>query len=177
MKQISICFIFLIFLLNSCNKETDEYRASGAETVYIRGYQHRNDIGMTMGDIGNPDIRLRYPTDNSGIPDLSLISFPNPGMTNIEVQLFAHGYTGEVRVWIIPASFTGQGSMTTSFLEPLLVTSHEKPLVDDVFQFHAPEIIFHISELPEGYYRIYVKAGGNLVWDNIVFSKVEQNYP
>lgn len=176
MKHISICFIFLLFLLNSCTKNTDDYRTSGAETVIIRGYEARNDIGQTLRSIGNPDIRLRYPTDKSVTAALSLFAFPNPGSTSIEVQLYANAFNGEVRVWIVPASFTSQESVSTAFLGPLLLASLGKPLFDKVFQFIVPEIVFHISELAEGYYRIYAKADGNMVWDNIVFSKAEQRY-
>ena len=168
----------LLLLLNSCTKTTSDYTTSGAETVFIRGYQARNDMGQTLASIGNPDIQLTYPQSlNPFYADLFISSFPNPATTSMMIYLNNRHVTDDTRIWIVPASFTGSGSEATIFLGTALFASSGKPVIDKVFNKYAGyPLNFRINNLQEGYYRVYAKSGGNIVWDNIVFSKAVQHY-
>jgi hypothetical protein len=184
MTRFFIGFIFLLFLLNSCSKTTDDLRTSGAGTVFIKGYQARNDMGQLLANIGNPDVQLSYPAGYLGIhpigdaesADLFIFSYPNPGHTSMNVFFYVRDSAATARLWVVPASFTEPGSEAPAFIGSTLFITHEIPVIDSVFEVHKIRSSIRIKELPEGYYRLYLKSGGHLLWDNIVFSKAVQHY-
>jgi len=172
-----LCLILGIsFFLSSCTKTVSDYRASGSSIAVIRGFEARNETGQTLGDIGNPDIHLYYPSGNPTTSQLYISSYPNPAKDIMVIYLSLRNNDRTVRLWIVPATFTGSGSDAVSFLGPTIIAPAEKPLLDTVMEVSSGSRFIPIRNLPEGYYRIYLKANGILLWDNIVFSKIAQHF-
>jgi hypothetical protein len=176
MKNTGCIALILLFMVFACSKPDSGYRSSGATTVVIRGFEARDNIGNTLADIGNPDIRLHFPEGQSSNPDLSFISFPNPAKDVMEVYVHSKQKDVTARVWIVPASFEGAGSETMLFLGNTVAVPATRPLFDTTFLMTSNTWRLKLSSLPEGYYRVYLKSEGILLWDNIVFSNVPQYY-
>jgi hypothetical protein len=159
------------FLLLSCKKADSDYRASGSSTVLIRGFETRNDMGQKLADIGNPDIHTIDSSGSDFIAHFNIISYPNPAKERMGIY-FTQTLVGiKTRLWIVPATFTGSGSEAVSFLGQVIIAPAQKPLLDTVVFMDWWYKYIQIRNLPEGYYRIYMKTDGILLWDNIVFSK------
>jgi len=168
--------IGISFLLLSCKKADSDYRASGSSTVVISGFEVRNDMGQKMADIGNPDIHTRDSSGSDFIAHFNIITYPNPAKDRMAIY-FTQTLCGiKTRLWIVPATFTGPGSENVSFPGQAIIAPAEKPLLDTVVYMNWWYKYLQIRDLPEGYYRVYMKTNGILLWDNIVFSRTEQWY-
>lgn len=171
MKRTLYLSLFLLFLVISCSKSSSDYRASGSNTVVIRGYEVRDDVGRKLADIGNPDINLSYPPGTNTNATLVLFSFPNPASDEMYLLV---GPTGGVnnakaRIWIVPAILQNQENETIAFPGGTLIAPLERPLLDTTFMIASSIHNFRIKGVQKGYFRIYVKSEGILLWDNIVF--------
>jgi hypothetical protein len=171
MTRLFCLLLGISFLLPSCKKADSDYRASGSSVAVIRGFEVRNDMGQNMGDIGNPDIHTFDSSGSDFIAHFHIIAYPNPAIDRMGIY-FTQTLVGiKTRLWIVPATFTGSGSEEVSFLGQVIIAPAEKPLMDTVVFMNWWYKYIQIRNLPEGYYRIYMKTDGILLWDNIVFSK------
>jgi hypothetical protein len=166
------CLLFGIsFLLLSCKKADSDYRTSGSPIAMIRGFEVRNEMGQKLENIGNPDIHLYSPSGDPSTFQLRFFSYPNPAQDIMEIIIGQRLNNITARFWIVPATFTGPGSESVVFLGPTIIAPAEKPLLDTVIEIKSSTRIIILRDFPEGFYRVYIKANGILLWDNIVFSK------
>ena len=173
MNRILCLFLGISFLLMSCQKSDTGYQTSGYTPPVIKGFVWRDEGGMSLRNIGNPDVLLDYSLSNSYRANyMELSSFPNPS-SGIMVIYF-HPFNDDIktRLWIVPATFPGSGSEFITFSGATFSPGQHALLDTLVEQSHSDVIQeFQLRDLPEGYYRIYMKANDILLWDNIVFSK------
>jgi hypothetical protein len=171
MTRLFYLLLGISFLLLSCKKADSDYRTSGSPIVMIRGFEVRNEMGQKLADIGNPDIHISDSSGSDFIAHFNIIAYPNPTEDRMAIY-FTQTLVGiKTRLWIVPATFTGSGSEDVSFFGQVIIAPAEKPLMDTVVFMNWWYKYIQIRNLPEGYYRIYMKTDGILLWDNIVFSK------
>ncbi len=84
----------------------------------IKGYEARNDMGQTLGDIGIPDIQTIYPHGSEGNPDLAFHAFPNPAAGRIELVMVTNYEDEMAKLWVVPATISGTGNELTAFMAP-----------------------------------------------------------
>ena|SRR5271157_3247162 len=178
MKKLFFFSSVIIAILCSCSKTLSDYQTSGFPLVAIKGYIVRDEEGTEMGTIGNPDVQLKYPADSIS-PELGLICYPNPAVTMMYLLVFHHTYGENLRVWIVPATLSGNVPSNSAILGSMIPGEITKPLIDTTFTETGNDFstYLRISDFPIGYYRVYLKCNGILLWDNIVFAKSNQIYP
>ncbi|MCX6249424.1 MAG: hypothetical protein NTX61_01610 [Bacteroidetes bacterium] len=177
MKRVFYSTLFFLPLIVACTKSTSDYRASGSGTVVIKGFEYRNDYGIKLADIGIPDINLNYPSGELAASYLAILPYPNPAndLMSISIMTKPPFINAMARVWIVPATFNGTGSEETSFLGNILISPAGKPLMDTTFILSSNLKRIRIKSQSEGYFRLYLKSGGFLLWDNIIFLKIKSD--
>lgn len=156
MKKIMITFILLLFL--SCSSD-DENNNSTTPTdiALVTGINIRSSSFSAPIQLGNPNVF----TNNQ------FIAYPNPPAGALSVSASQNISD----VWIIPANGVKiyQQEDFSSILNSDLYT---EPIVEsnaemEFTNLNTPDIILNLDQLTAGYYRVYVKIGGILYWDNI----------
>ena len=173
MKNLFISLILSGSLILSCSKNDSEYQASGSPTVEIKGFEVRDDNGYSLADIGNADIK-NHTSETSAPYQLFMISFPNPARDVTEMIFSTRQVNVVARIWIVPATFQDPGKGMTTFSGMTMIAPAERPLLDTTIFMTSNQHAIQIRNLPEGFYRVYLKSQGILLWDNIVFSNTFQ---
>lgn len=167
--RLTVLTIFAAVIISGCSKTADDYRTSGVSPVKIRGFEYRDDMGQTLADIGYPDIRLRYP-DNSDYTQwtMGMVTFPNPSYGSMYLYFKALPSNSPVRIWMVPATLANQVPGAISFPGNTLLTQLSRPVYDTVISGSVLKSEMFLRGFAQGYYRIYFKSQGVLLWDNVV---------
>jgi len=166
---ISLFFsLIILIILFACSKENDHSFYTHFRTpVVIHGYEIRTETGDKMGTVGNPDINCFSPF---GIPlgdaDLFILTAPNPGWDRIIFHCRSRSIRSLSRITIVPAYFHSLDPCGNIYAG-MNIPSH---LPVDTSFFLNPESgnTIRISNLPDGYYRVYMETQDILLWDNFV---------
>jgi hypothetical protein len=154
MKKSLLIFISILSL--SCSSD-DNSNPSNTDMNLVTGINLRqtsDDIGL---EFGNPNILVNN----------KFVAYPNPA--NNVVYIAAQENITDI--WLVPGTpikiyqNTNFSSLLNSALYPeaSIITN-----ADFALNGQASDVIgLNISTLEKGYYKVFVKIGGQIYWDNL----------
>jgi hypothetical protein len=166
MRKLLYPLLFLIFL-GGCS-EDEMIPDTGLEVPVIHGYYARSEAGYSMGIYGysTPNVKLGNQSNDFMQSEYAFITFPNPAHNIYQVMINTPGQEEIKKIWLV------QAVMRDPFQIPAVASDGNSnmivnsPLVQiTTRQNHA---LLDVTNLPEGYYRIYVKVNNHLLYDNLV---------
>lgn len=169
----SLCALLLVL---GCTKEEADLRVPEFEIPVIHGYYVRDGTGSFMGSYGygKPNVRL------GDVPDYwqsnyFFVIYPNPPVLNtLYVLTKSPSHNNVKKLWITHAVLRPP-------FDPGVVPQDGRnnfvaggaPLFE--VEFTQEEIRLDLTELDDGYYRVYVKINNQVLYDNLVVNR--QFYP
>ncbi|MCK9617016.1 MAG: hypothetical protein M0R21_04190 [Lentimicrobiaceae bacterium] len=173
MKKTYLLIFLIVLFIISCSKEDNEFRLSDFSIPTINGYYQRDLVANIIGIVGTPNVRLGNSTGfNNSI--YYFFCYPNPcskGLCAIHIKA---PIKNEIKkLWITPAYFNNQGSNNSIDLNN---SSNIFIGGSPVFQteFTSNDLTVNLSQIPNGYYRIYLKVNGYLLYDNLLIYKLNK---
>jgi len=167
MKNRLLFLLLTVLAFFSCTKEDNDLRLSDFNAPTIRGYYLRDYTGFDIGVVGNPNVKRISGFDYSS-SEYSFTFYPNPlsDFCNISLKIPVNAQT--VKLWITQASYCYDTSDNTIDINNTNnVVIGGSPLFQN--EFPAGSMIgLNLSQLPDGYYRIYLKVDDCLLYDNLV---------
>ena len=150
--------LFLVFfvLAIACNSDENNQPAKTAQNL-VTGINMRQNFDDTMYTLGNPNV----------LTGGKFVIYPNPA--NDVVIVMAEENISDV--WIVPANADKiyQDEDFTSILNSGLYTA-QSIVSNAQYSLNGQSAMntdLDISNLEEGYYRIFVKIDGEIYWDNL----------
>ncbi|MCK9447404.1 MAG: hypothetical protein M0Q41_00350 [Bacteroidales bacterium] len=167
MKRIPILIFLFAIAISSCTKEDTELRLPDFTTPSIKGYYQRDFHGLSMGIVGNPNVRLGNGTDYTN-STYYFVTYPNPSSDNV-LFIYVKAPTDHEKklVWITPAYWDNQGSNYIINKDNYIIIGGH-PYIQA--EFTSDHLMIDVSLVPQGYYRIYLKVNDHLLYDNIVIN-------
>jgi hypothetical protein len=163
----------MIPFIISCSKEDNELRLSDFNLPIINGYYLRDFRANYAGSVGIPNVQLGNSTDfNNSIYYFSF--YPNPCSEGLCAIYIKTPKSNEIKkLWITPAIFNNQSSNCSIDLNN---SSNVFIGGSPVFQteFTSNNLTVDLSKISNGYYRIYLKVNGYLLYDNLVINKLKK---
>jgi hypothetical protein len=166
--NVACLFILGMMTISGCSKATDDFKTSVKTRVMIRGIECRTPDGVHFYTLGNPDIRLRYPENNSDPMELALVCYPNPANNNFYLYIGSESSIQQARVWLVPAVFTDPTPDMVLFPGNSIISPVSTSLPDTVLTLKNSSVHLKFAGLQSGFYRLYLKSGKLLLWDNIM---------
>lgn len=172
MKKILI--IILVSLLIGCDKEY-ETRLADLKTPVCTGFYLTDQMGYDYKIIGHPNVKRNdSPDGNANNSNHHLAVFPNPAYSDrIYIAVISKLPSRNKTVWMVAATVDIEMEpmyqvMNSSYLiaggNPVFSSENDSSFISRV----------DLSNIPEGYYRVYCQVDDVLLWDNIIFLK--ENY-
>lgn len=167
MSRIHLLFYIILFIaVTSCTKEDTETRLPEFDAPKLTGFILKTDFGEIYKTIGVPNIKWGNESNDRNSPYYFSI-YPNPCFD----LLFVHFKTpaeGELKkIWIVQANVENQ--VAGAFIG---INNANNIVVGGSPLFQAEttsnSIHLNLTLLPEGYYRIYIKVGEHLLYDNLI---------
>ncbi|MFO7868256.1 MAG: hypothetical protein R6U95_03035 [Bacteroidales bacterium] len=175
------CLILLVFsLLIKCTKDEPTYRLPGFQNPVITGYTAVDDAGNHLYIVGTPNTFIKHGTPETiiGNNDTDLISdynsaykflvFPKPCANNINIIIFSPNKSSLKKIWIVKARYYTEKE-TSNNLGFQSFNSGGTPLIQTEFRGEEKDI--DVSNLSDGYYRIYLSVDDMIFYDNLVVDK------
>lgn len=164
----TIALLFIIFF--SCKKKDDVEENLESNLPEITGFTFHNYEGNSIGSYGG------QVNNHVGVKDFNdtnskyMIIFPNPVEDNLTVYGFKYNSDSIKKVWMKQAKFTGElpESFYLEEVENQPYTGGESLLNAEVF-----ENVYRLNfeNIPDGYYRIYIKTEGELYFENLMVNR------
>jgi len=173
MKKTYLSILFCALLLMAgCTKEKADLRVAEFEIPIIHGYHVRDGDGSMVGNYGYgvPNLRLG---DGEGYFDSNyfFVCYPNPPIANKVNVLTKSPFNNEPKkLWITHAILRppfDAGIVTNDDWNNFVAGG--APLFE--LEFTQKEIRLDVTELSEGYYRVYLKIDNQIFYDNLVVIK------
>jgi hypothetical protein len=180
MKYRFLSLIVFMISIMSCTKDESDIRLPEFDVPVITGFYLRDQTGMGTGVIGDPNVRTcgtaagsnSDGTDNTGSITGSTIcftAFPNPFSGLLMLYFETPLPETEKLIWITRAVFGNQASASANSFNMALINVGGAPLFQ--LKTTGDEICLDLSSFDRGYYRIYIKIGDSLLYDNLVIQK------
>ena len=152
-------------MIIGCTKEDSELRLSDFGVPTIRGYNMRDLFGDYAGTVGTPNIK---PGDGA---DYYFVFYPNPVEDFCSIYIKTPASNELKKLWITPANF--DNNITNSSIN----LNNANNIViggSPVFQteFTNNKLTLNLSQVSDGYYRIYLEVDNYLLYDNLVIYKL-----
>ncbi len=166
-RSFFVGVVALVFFL-SCTKEQADYRLPGFDTPVITGYHMRDPNGWEMGIIGTANVKLSD-SDSPLTSRYSILIYPNPCITTFNMHIVAPENNQIKKLWITRANISGNLSNSSVYLNMNAINIGGFP----VFQtdFTSEQISIDVSKFEDGFYRVYLKTGGFILYDNLVINQ------
>ncbi len=167
-----IIVLFILSILLGCSKDDDSQTSEsnidseiidenleGAQNIFlatgIQLRQSRNDAPLKYG---NPNIKMN-----------GVVVSPNPVIGNFMIETINLDNINSV--WILKAK-PEKKYQNENFEEILKTVSYKDNVLDDAAQLSvknltANNVLVNVEDLEAGYYRVFIKVGESLNWDNI----------
>ena len=184
MRRITIILLLLVTFLSGCKNDKDpapEYD----QIDIVTGIYLRNELAQLWNSHGNPNSNILVNNiakdDNEGqglvVEGINrIVMYPNPCSSII----YIHSPIELSKVWIIPAKPIS-AFQSVNFENKFNESSYDENKIDQVatknIKVEANEFVVNISDLEQGFYRIFVKdKNGGLKWDNIFVDRGIENW-
>lgn len=164
-----------IVLLQSCAKEEAELRLPGFEVPVVHGFYVRNEAGIEMGWLG-----YAKPNVNTGINDgvggiYNCVFFPNPSSNFATLYVQTPADQELKKIWITRAIFHDPlFPLDLATYGGVLMVAGGVPLLQG--ETYENNLFLDMTGFPDGYYRIYIKVGEHLFYDNVVVDRSFLHY-
>ncbi|TVQ06952.1 MAG: hypothetical protein EA361_18965 [Bacteroidetes bacterium] len=167
-NSLLILLVLVVFSLG-CSKEEAELRLPEFEVPVVTGYHMRDEAAQPMGAIGLPNVKLGHPSGDWNC-DYFISFFPNPAINFGSIHMKSPNANHIKKVWITRAVFR------PPYATPVIATDGMNNFIAGGFPLIQAEttddrLFLNLTELPSGYYRLYVSVNGHLFYDNIVIDK------
>jgi hypothetical protein len=188
MKNKILSFMLLLFslIVNSCDNFTEPAEVSEFifETPIVTGMEITKDDPTAIKIWRNPQFPndIVYGHENNSLPHkISLRApYPNPnsGFVNIRFEL---PVKTKIILWIVKARLPEDGEK--SFEESSggnFISSTNKiiaKLIDDELAAGIYKSTWDCSNMPSGFYRVYLKTDSRLFWKDILLARSENDMP
>lgn len=171
MNKSILANLLILFSLLACDKEP-EPRLSNFDTPLLTGFELRDDNGSHIGSIGTPNIKLTGNSCADGLkdigpnsygPEIILRTYPNPVNNAIAVNLFNIPISN---IWIVQGQVNNDIQNTYQFGNSI-ISLGGAPLFS-ISGFTKSILVISTENLPSGYYRIYIEACNDVLYDNFI---------
>jgi hypothetical protein len=150
-------FILISILAISCNKDETDVQTDKNSINLVTGINFRQDIDGTVLKLGNPNILVNN----------NFLLYPNP--VNESVYILAQGNVTDV--WFVSANPEkiyqdvnfGNILNTNLYTEQSIIANSNFSLSGQ----SSNSFKMNIGTLAKGYYKVFVKIGGKIYWDNL----------
>lgn len=156
MKKALLIFSCLLAL--SCNDDDNTADTTGKNSMnLVTGINFRESFENIVLHLGNPNILVNN----------KFILYPNPAIETI----FIKAEENITDIWIVPANakkIYQEVDFTTALHTNLY--SEQSIAENSKLSFNeqsSTEIGVNIGTLKSGYYRVFIKIGGKIYWDNL----------
>ncbi len=158
-------FILLTFLLLSCSSNNGETNNLTKPTSLnlVTGINCRQNFDDPALKLGNPNILVNN----------KFVIYPNP----VNTTFYILAQENVTDIWIVPANpekihqgLNFSSILNTNLYSQQLIISNSNFLLNGQT---SSNLGVNIGTLAKGYYRIFVKIGGQIYWDNLY--KYENN--
>ena len=167
----TLILIAAISLVTACSKEEAPERLPGFDVPVIAGYEMRSAVGEYIGSIGYPNIKL-YEGESYSSSKYFFASFPNPASSMIHVFVQERDSPGIKKIWMVPGRLQGEPKKSTLNQGMYSLYAGGTPLFQA--EFSGSNVALGLHDIPEGYYRIYLKIGDVILHDNIaIFNQLK----
>lgn len=169
MKKLPPILICTILIAISCTKEASDIRLSEFAPPRVTGYELRNTQGVPTGVVGVPNIKLGNES-NEYNSEYHFSTYPNPcsGACYVDVKTPSPNETKQL--WVVEALYYSNNTCnTTNFGNATLLDMGGTPLIES--EISSNNIAFDLSQFKDGYYRVYLKIGDLLLYDNLAITK------
>jgi hypothetical protein len=150
-------FILLSILALSCNHEETNNLTDKTALNLVTGVNFRQSFDDVPFQLGNPNVLINN----------KFVIYPNPAIETFMII----GEENVTDVWIVPASPEKiyQDEDFSSVLNTNLYTEQSIVTHSDLSLHGQTSNILSvdITTLEKGYYRVFVKSGGAIYWDNL----------
>ncbi|MEZ5042467.1 MAG: hypothetical protein R2828_21380 [Saprospiraceae bacterium] len=166
-NQIIKIAILLLLLATACG-EKDQVVISALETPVLTGYHLRDYNGQGLGNVGAPNTKWGNNPADFSASDIFFIPFPNPSTELIRVAIVTTK-ASQAELSITPAVYE-EDSAVPNFVGAELISAGGRPVKTLKVTLVEGSNNFAIgtADLPDGYYRIYLKVEELLLWDNLL---------
>jgi hypothetical protein len=152
-------FILLLILTISCNKE-ENVVPNITDKTYIKlitGINFRQNFDDQVLQYGNPNVLVNN----------MFIIYPNPAIESVVIQAEENINA----VWLVKAN-PEKIHQEINFNNVLNTNLYNEQLINSISNLSltsqsSNNIVMNIDTLEQGYYRIFVKIGGVIYWDNL----------
>lgn len=150
-------YILITILTLSCNNDGANDLTDKTSLDLVTGINFRQNFDDLPLQLGNPNVLINN----------KFVMYPNPAIETF----FIMAEENVTDVWIVPAS-PGKiyqdedfGSVLNSnlYTEQSIITNSDLSLNGQ----SSNNISVNIGSLERGYYRVFVKCGGEIYWDNL----------
>lgn len=151
-----IVLILLLATLISCDKDNDS-TLDPMQVTLVTGINLSNSFAQPLGILGNPNVK-------SG----TVVVYPKPTNDLLNVASIA----SIKNIWLLRGN-VATGYENTNFSSVFSendydLTEIQNAAVRDFSNLSGTDIVLNVSDMGEGYYRIFVQLNDDsLVWDNI----------
>jgi len=172
MKYIKpFSFLFLLILFYNCNKfgPPGDDRLNNFDYPIITGFEFKNEEGVSIGSYGelvNNKLGDKGTIEES---EYYLNAFPNPATDFYTVYTLSRNAPMLRTIWIVKASYNGELPNIEIYNNATYLVAGQYHLIEVSSQGNLINI--DLSSLDDGFYRIYVEIGGNVLYDNFIVYK------
>ncbi len=168
MKSLFSFIAVAIIGLCSCTKDEADLRTSSFETPVVKGFIMRDPNGWIIGNIGNPNVKIGDPPNGTN-SSFSVEVYPNPAVNLCHVHIISPNEDEIKQVWLTRATASDQLYNSAGILNMNALKIGGYPLFQALVS--DDDVGLDLSKLEDGFYRVYVKMGGLLFYDNLVIYK------
>ncbi|MBI9037989.1 MAG: hypothetical protein JEY97_07645 [Bacteroidales bacterium] len=168
MKPKIFIYFILLSLIFSCTKDEPDLRLSDYEIPKIEGYYVRLPDGSSIGQVGTPNIKQGNGS-NYFNSEYFFVFYPNPTNRTCCVHVKSPSIQETKKLWITQARYVNQLPNSSVDLGMINLDVGGAPLIQKVF--NSDHIAIDLRSLAQGYYRIYLKVGEHIYYDNLVIDK------
>jgi hypothetical protein len=170
MNRISLLIILAsLSIAPGCNKEQADLRMPEFEVPVITGYLVRDEAAQHQGNIGQPNVNLGHPSGNWD-SEYFITFFPNPAINRGTIYMKSPNEYDVKKVWLTQAVFRPPYSIpgiSTDGMNNFIAGG--APLLQ--VEVTERNLMLDLTDIPTGYYRLYVSVNGHVFYDNIVIDK------
>lgn len=155
----NVFYACLVLLALSCSSDSSADQTAMDLVTGVTFRQNFEDLPLTLG---NPNVRVND----------QFVLYPNPAHQVILLQAQAPISA----VWIVPAQ-AEKIYQSVDFSAVLSATTYSEATLTSHATLSLSEqsnntVTMNIASLSEGYYRVFVKIGGELYWDNLYVNPI-----